>query len=78
MLDAYLLYGDEKYLEAYENIHKFVMKYMIKHEVGEWWPLLTREGTAVWEHMSHSWKVNYHTIRAAVLSVKRLERIAAL
>ncbi|QEN08115.1 N-acylglucosamine 2-epimerase [Oceanispirochaeta crateris] len=78
MLDAYLLYGDEKYLEAYENIHKFVMKHMIKHEVGEWWPLLTREGTVVWEHMSHSWKVNYHTIRAAVLSVKRLERISAL
>ncbi len=75
MLDAYLLYNDEKYLDAYENVHDFVMKHMIKHEVGEWWPLLTREGEPVWTHMSHSWKVNYHTIRAAVLTVDRLEKI---
>ena len=75
MLDAYLLYEDEKYLEVYENVHSFVMGRMIKHEVGEWLPLLTREGSPVWEHMSHSWKVNYHTIRAAVLTVRRLDRI---
>jgi len=25
--------------------------------------------------MSHSWKVNYHTIRAVVLSINRLERL---
>ena len=77
MLDAYLLYGDEQYLRAYENVHRFVMGHMIKHEVGEWWPLLSREGTPIWEHMSHSWKVNYHTVRAAVLSIDRLERILA-
>ena len=75
MLDAYLLYGDDKYLDAYGNVHTFVMKYMIKHEVGEWWPLLTREGEPVWTHMSHSWKVNYHTIRGAVLAINRLDRI---
>jgi mannobiose 2-epimerase len=75
MLDAYRLYGDEKYLEAYENIHDFVMKHGIKHEVGEWWPLLTREGTPIWTHMSHSWKVNYHSIRGAVLAVNRLQII---
>ena len=75
MLDAYILYRDEKYLDVYENVHTFVMKYMIKHEVGEWWPLLTREGEPVWTHMSHSWKVNYHTIRGAVLAIDRLNRI---
>lgn len=78
MLDAYLLYKDERYLNVYENIHNFLMKYGIKHEVGEWWPLLTREGVPVWTHMSHSWKVNYHSIRGAVLAVDRLDAIMAL
>jgi mannobiose 2-epimerase len=48
---------------------------MIKHEVGEWLPLLEREGKPIWTHMSHSWKVNYHTIRGTTYSIKRLERI---
>jgi len=75
MLDAYLLYQDEKYLGVYENIHTFLMKHGIKHEVGEWWPLLDREGTPIWTHMSHSWKVNYHSIRGAVLAIDRLNKI---
>ncbi len=78
MLDAYLLYKDESYLDVYENIHSFVMKHGIKHEIGEWWPLLTREGLPIWTHMSHSWKVNYHSIRGAVLAVDRLKIIMAL
>ncbi len=75
MLTAYTLYKDERYLSGYENIHNFVMKYVIKHDVGEWLPLLTREGIPIWEHMSHSWKINYHSIRAAVLSIERLVKI---
>ena len=75
MLTAYILYKDEKYLSGYENIHNFVMKYVIRHEIGEWLPLLTREGTPVWEHMSHSWKINYHSIRGTVLSIERLNKI---
>lgn len=76
MLDACLLYDDEKYLEVYENVHVFVMNHMIKHEVGEWWPLLTREGKPIWKHMSHSWKVNYHSIRGSVLAADRLEKLS--
>ncbi|MCD6342382.1 MAG: AGE family epimerase/isomerase [Spirochaetaceae bacterium] len=75
MLDAYQLYKDEKYLEVYENIHTFLMKHGIKHEIGEWWPLLSREGKPIWTHMSHSWKVNYHSIRGTVLAINRLENI---
>ena len=75
MLDAYRMYKDEVYLEVYENIHGFVMKHMIKHEVGEWWPLLSQEGSPIWSHMSHSWKVNYHSIRAVVLTIDRLNKI---
>lgn len=74
-LDAFLLFGDDRYLEAYSNVHEFVMKRMINHAVGEWLPLLSREGKPIWTHMSHSWKVNYHTVRAAVLTIDRLEKV---
>ena len=77
MLDACLLFGSEKYWPVYENVHRFVFDKMIYHEVGEWWPLLTREGQPIWTHMSHSWKVNYHTVRAMVQSIKRLEQLAS-
>lgn len=75
MLQAYLTFGDEKYLRVYENVHRFVFDKMIHHPVGEWWPLLTREGKPIWTHMSHSWKVNYHTVRAMVQSVERLKLV---
>ena len=76
MLEACLRYGPEKYWPVYENVHRFVFDKMIHHEVGEWWPLLTREGKPIWTHMSHSWKVNYHTVRAAVQCIKRLEKLS--
>lgn len=75
LLSAYLHWNDDLYLETYELVHRFVMDKMINHEVGEWWPLLTREGEPIWRHMSHSWKVNYHTIRAAVRCLELLNRI---
>lgn len=77
MLDAYRVYGDEKYLEAYQATHRFVFDHMIHKEVGEWYPLLTRQGQPIWKHMSHSWKVNYHTVRAMVQSIIRMEKILA-
>ncbi len=75
MPDAYSMFNDDRYLEVYGNVHEFVMKKMINHKVGEWLPLLEREGKPIWSHMSHSWKVNYHTIRGAVLSIEKLEAI---
>ncbi len=78
MLDAYLIFGDEKYLKAHENVHRFIMDKMVNRPVGEWWPLTTREGKPIWTHMSHSWKVNYHTVRAMVQSIARLNKILQL
>ncbi len=76
LLDACLLFGDEKYWLAYKNVHAFVFSRVINREVGEWYPLLTREGEPIWRHMGHSWKINYHSVRAMVQSVKRLEKMA--
>ena len=75
LLDASLIFGPEKYWEAYENVHRFVFDKVINHKTGEWWPLLTREGEPIWTHMSHSWKINYHTVRAMIQSIRRMEQL---
>jgi len=75
LLDAYLILGDKKYWEAYKHVHRFVFNKVINHPVGEWWPLLTREGEPIWTHMSHSWKINYHSVRGTIQSINRLNRI---
>ena len=76
LLDACLMFKDPVYWKAYRNVHRFVFDKMINKGVGEWWPLLTRKGDPVWTHMSHSWKVNYHTVRSMVQSIRRLDKIA--
>jgi len=75
MLDAFIITGDEKYLEAYRNVHRFVFDKVINRDTGEWYPLLTRKGDPIWTHMSHSWKINYHTVRAMIQSIVRLGKI---
>jgi mannose/cellobiose epimerase-like protein (N-acyl-D-glucosamine 2-epimerase family) len=74
-LDAYLISGDKKYWDAYTNVHRFVFEKVINQTAGEWYPLLTREGEPVWTHMSHSWKVNYHSVRAMIESIRRLKKL---
>jgi mannose/cellobiose epimerase-like protein (N-acyl-D-glucosamine 2-epimerase family) len=75
MLEGCLRFGTDPYWDAYENVHRFVFDKGIHHAVGEWWPLLSREGTPIWRHMSHSWKVNYHSVRAMVQCIKRLKTL---
>jgi mannose 2-epimerase len=77
LLDAYRIYGDEKYLKAYDATHRFVFDKMIHREVGEWLPLLTRQGEPIWKHMSHSWKINYHTVRSMVQGIIRMDKLIA-
>lgn len=72
-LDAYRILNDDIYWKAYENVHRFVLDKMVNHGVGEWWPLMTRQGAPIWTHMSHSWKINYHTVRAVIQSIRRLD-----
>ncbi len=75
MLESCLRYEPEKYWPAYENVHRFVVDKMIKDTPGEWQPLMTREGKPIWTHMSHSWKVNYHSVRCHIQCVQRLEKL---
>jgi len=75
LLDAFIMFRDPVYLESYKNVHRFVFDRMINKGVGEWYPLMTREGVPIWTHMGHSWKINYHTVRSMVLSIDKLNRI---
>ncbi|HDP35937.1 MAG TPA: N-acylglucosamine 2-epimerase [Candidatus Hydrogenedentes bacterium] len=77
MLDAYLLFGEDKYWDAYENVHRFVMDHVINHEVGEWYPLFDENNNRLWDYMGHAWKINYHTVRAAIQCERRLSAILA-
>jgi mannose 2-epimerase len=75
LLDAVIMFDDEKYWAAYRNVHRFVFDKMINKGIGEWYPLLTRRGEPIWTHMGHSWKINYHTVRAMVQGIKRMDQI---
>ena len=76
-LDGALLTGDNKYLDAYENVHRFVMDHVINHKVGEWYPLFDENNNRMWDYMGHAWKINYHTLRAAIQSEARLAKLIA-
>lgn len=78
MLDAVIMTGDRKYQEAYKNVHRFVFDKVINKATGEWFPLLSRRGDPIWTHMGHSWKINYHTVRAMIQSISRLEKLIEL
>ncbi len=78
MLDGCLLFGDERYWQAYLNVHRFLFDRVINWESGEWWPLLTRQGVPIWTHMSHSWKINYHSVRAMIQCSRRLGTLLVL
>ncbi len=77
MLDACLLFGADRYWDAYENVHRFVMDCVINHEVGEWYPLFDENNRRLWDYMGHAWKINYHTVRAAIQCEQRLAKLLA-
>jgi mannobiose 2-epimerase len=76
-LDAYLLFEDERYLDAYENVHRFVMDHVINHKVGEWYPLFDENNNLIWDYMAHAWKINYHTVRSMIQAEKRLLKLCS-
>ena len=74
-LDAYLMADDEKYLDAFKNIHDFVFEKMINWEQGEWFALLDQKGNVIWDYMGTSWKTLYHTVRGMCEISNRLRKI---
>lgn len=73
-LDAYLLTGNKKYLDAFYNVHDFVFSKMINWDLGEWLALLDEKGNVIWDYMGTSWKVFYHTVRGTCQVIRKLEQ----
>ena len=77
-LDAYEVYGEKRFFEAFENIWQFVDKHMINHAVGECRTLLTREGQPIDDKIGNPWKVAYHSGRSLLECATRLEHLSEM
>lgn len=74
-LDAYQHVQDDRYAEAFTKTWEFDTTYMINHEVGEWKQLLKYDGTPIEIQIGNPWKAMYHTGRAMLETLLRLEKI---
>jgi mannobiose 2-epimerase len=77
MLDAYALLGDEKYWLAFRNVYDFVFeKLVVMPAGGEWYERVDRHGEPIDAVLGHAWKINYHTVRSMVQTIRRLRMLA--
>jgi len=73
MLDAYAMFGQDKYWDAFTNVYDFVFDKFVRMDAGgEWYERLARDGTPIDDALGHAWKISYHTVRAMIQTVKRL------
>lgn len=72
-LEAYLLSGEDRYAEAFLSTWEFDRTHFINPEFGEWRQLLDRDGNVLVGDLGNPWKGIYHTGRAMVESLSRLE-----
>ena len=77
LLDAYGLFGDEKYWKAFRNVHDFVFSRFVNIPGGgEWYERVDRAGRPLDTVLGHGWKSSYHTVRATVQCIRRLRGLA--
>jgi mannose/cellobiose epimerase-like protein (N-acyl-D-glucosamine 2-epimerase family) len=77
MLDAYALFGEERYWRAFESVYRFVFDKFVNLDAGgEWRALLDRDGTPIWDYLGHEWKISYHTVRSTIQVISRLRSLA--
>jgi mannobiose 2-epimerase len=76
-LDGHETFGEQRFLDAFENVWQFVNTHMINHDVGEWRTLLDRTGNPIDPNIGNPWKAAYHSGRSMLESVTRLKRMRA-
>ena len=77
MLDAYAMFGDEKYWQAFRNVYDFIFnKFVVFDAGGEWYERLDREGGPIDDALGHAWKISYHTVRSMIQVTTRLRQLA--
>lgn len=64
---AYRMTDDKKYLRCLLNTWKFINRYLIDSENGEWFLRVTREGSLIeGDSKIEAWKGPYHTVRSCI------------
>jgi mannose/cellobiose epimerase-like protein (N-acyl-D-glucosamine 2-epimerase family) len=78
MLDAYLLFGEERYWKGFRAVWDFLFRHMVNMEGGgEWYERVDRQGTVVDGALAHGWKISYHSVRSMIQVIRRLEQMQA-
>jgi mannobiose 2-epimerase len=75
-LNAYQLSGQQHFLDAAESSWAFIEKYIVDHEHGEWFWLVSKAGVPGAEQDKVGpWKCPYHNSRACFEVMQRLDAI---
>lgn len=79
MLAAFELLGHDRYWQGFVAVHDFVFAHFVHHPGGgEWFALLERDGTPLWDYLGDHYKISYHTVRAMIEVAERLQRLIAV
>jgi mannobiose 2-epimerase len=78
-LNAYQLSGHRHFLDASERSWAFIEKYIVDHEHGEWFWLVSKADVPSTEHYKvDPWKCPYHNSRCCFEVMQRLDAAQAL
>jgi len=76
-LEGYRVTKDEAHLDAFLGTWSFAQRHLVHPELGEWRVRTDREGSVLVDQLGNPWKNCYHTGRAALESVRRLDEVLA-
>jgi mannobiose 2-epimerase len=76
MLDAYLLFGEERYWQGFRSVWDFLFRSVVNMEGGgEWYERVDRQGNVIDGALAHGWKISYHSVRSMIQVIVRLEQL---
>src|SRR5262249_6922167 len=76
-LEGHRVTGDDVFLDAFIGTWDFARNHLVHPTLGEWRTRVTARGDVIDDHLGSPWKAGYHTGRAALESVKRLDALLA-
>lgn len=76
-LAAHHVTRDEAYLRAFLATWRFAREHLVHPTLGEWRTCVTASGEPIDDHLGGPWKAGYHTGRAALESVRRIDALVA-
>ena len=77
LIDAYHLFGEPRFWQAFEQTWAFARQYFIHPTLGEWRTLVSEDGAPLVSGLGNPWKACYHTGRAMHEVLKRIDRVTA-